>query len=218
MRDCFIKFSKDKKHLIDFIENGHIYINTIKYFSNCKDEDYGQSDKLEMITSYHQNKNASININGRKFKIVKPFSLREGEADYTHIFCFYTLSNESISHTDKDKIFSEQLWNEFGEYFIFIHDAHSFMKRLDKKLKELNIHYKADYVEYFCPHTYEGKVDIFQKRNIYSHQEEFRIAINKPNYIKPITDLYLGNLSDIAYGPIYKDDSKNSHNKDGLEL
>ena len=211
MRDCLIKFSKEEKHLVDFVEKGHVYVNTAEYFTKCENDVVGQSDKFEMATSYHQHQGASIELAGRKFKIAAPFCIREGDPEYSHIFCLYALSEESISRSKDGKVFDERLWSEFGNYFVLIHDAHTFMKRLDSKLKESSLRYKADYVTYFCPNTHEGYVGAFKKRNLFSHQEEYRVAIDKPDTLGPIEDLYLGDLKDVAYGPVCRDQSENSY-------
>ncbi len=212
MRDCLIKFSNEESHLIDFVENGHVYVNTAEYFTRCENEAVGQNDKFELASSYHQHEGASIEIAGRKFKIAKPFCVREGAPEYSHIFCLYGLSEESISRSEDGLVFDERLWDEFGNYFVLIHDAHSFMKMLDLKLKKLNLRYRANYVHYFCPNTYEGSVGAFKKRNIFSYQEEYRVAIDQPNMSVPIDDLYLGSLENIAYGPVHRDQSENSYN------
>lgn len=218
MLDCLIKFAKKKEHLIDFIENGRVYINKADYFSTCENKAVGQFDKFEMAKSYHQHEGTSLEISGRKFKITAPFCMREETAEYSHIFCLYALSDESISRTTEGKVFDNQLWNEFGDYFVLIYNARAFMERLDLKLKELNIKYKADYVQYFCTKTYEGEVGDFKKRNIFSHQEEYRIAINKPDIKGPVDDLYLGNLRELAYGPIHRSHSKNSYSNGQIVL
>jgi len=36
MRDCLIKFAKTKSHLIDFVNNGRVYINTTGFFQIVK--------------------------------------------------------------------------------------------------------------------------------------------------------------------------------------
>jgi hypothetical protein len=218
MRDCLIKFSKEKNHLVDFVEKGHVYINTADYFTKCESEDVGQHDKFEMATSYHQNEGATIEIADRKFKIASPFCVREGDPEYSHIFCLYALSEESISQSEDGKVFDERLWSEFGEYFVLIHNAQSFMERLDLKLKEFNLRYKADFVQYFCPSTYEGEVGAFKKRNLFSHQEEYRVAIDSPDTPGPIKELYLGDLKDVAYGPVHRELSKNSYSDGKITL
>jgi hypothetical protein len=210
MRDCLIKFSREKAHLVDLVENGRVYVNTSGFFSECENNAVGQFDKFEMASSYHQNDGASIEIAGRKFKIAAPFCMKEGTPEYSHIFCLYVLSDDSISRSTEGKVFDERLWDEFGEYFVLIHNAKAFMERLDSKIRELGLRYKADYVQYFCPTTYDGGVGAFRKRDTFSHQEEFRVAIDKPDTLGPIDELYLGNLSEIVYGPVHRSLSKNS--------
>jgi hypothetical protein len=218
MLDCLIKLSKEKRHLVDFVEKGHVYINTADYFSECESDVVGQYDKFEMATSYHQHEVATIELAGRKFKIAAPFCVREGNPEYSHIFCLYALGEESISRSEDGKVFDERLWSEFGEYFVLIHNAQSFMERLDLKLKEFNLRYKADYVKYFCPNTHEGYVGAFKKRNLFSHQEEYRVASDKPDTPGPMEGLYLGDLKDVAYGPVHRDLSENSYSDDKVVL
>ncbi|WP_299263225.1 hypothetical protein [uncultured Psychrosphaera sp.] len=218
MRDCLIKFSREKSHLVDFVENGRIYVNTAVFFSECENDATGQFDKFEMASSYHQHEGASIEIAGRKFKIAAPFCMQEGSPEYSHIFCLYVLSEESISRATEGKVFDERLWDEFGEYFVLIHNAKAFIERLDSKLRELKLNYKADYVQYFCPKTHEGDVGAFRKRDTFSHQEEYRVAIDKPDIQRPIDDMYLGDLSEIAYGPVHKSLSKNSYDNGQVVL
>jgi len=32
MKTCFLKFSEKKEFLLDFVKNGHVYVNNFEYF------------------------------------------------------------------------------------------------------------------------------------------------------------------------------------------
>jgi len=143
--------------------------------------------------------------------------MRHGDVNYSHIFCLYAISDESIKKTIENKAFNENLWNDFGDYLILIHDANEFLNRLLAKLEKMKFGYRTDYVSYFCPNTYDGPVGAFKKRNIYEYQSEFRVAVSaKTN--GPIENLYVGDLSDITGGPIHKSQSNNNITGDIVNL
>jgi hypothetical protein len=216
MKTCFLKFSEKKEYLLDFVEKGHVYINNVEYFIKHEENGY-KYDNHELASSYHQHVGASITIAGRKFKIAKPFSMRHGDVNFTHIYCLYTLSDESIKKTMGNNVFSEDLWHDFGNYFVLIHDADKFLNRLLSKLKKMNFGYRTDCVSYFCPDTYDGLVGAFKKRNIYEYQNEFRVAVSAP-IDGPIEDLYIGDLTDITAGPVHKNKSNNNVVEDRANL
>lgn len=216
MKPCFLKFSEKKEYLTEFVEQGHVYINNVEYFVKHEENGY-KYDRHELASSYHQHLGASITIAGRKFKIAKPFSMRHGDVNFSHIYCLYTISDESIKKTTGNKTFSEELWKDFGEYFVLIHDAEEFLNRLLSKLEKLNFGYRTDNVNYFCPDTYDGPVGAFKKRNIYEYQSEYRVAVST-QIEGPIKDLYIGDLSDIATEPVHKSKSNNNIVGDTVNL
>jgi len=216
MKTCFLKFAEESKYLSDFIENGHIYINNVDYFRRHEENGH-RYDRHELASSYHQHVGASISIAGRKFNIAEPFSMRHGNVNFSHIYCLYTLSDESIQKTKNNQAFDNELWDNFGNHLVLIHNAEEFLNRLLSTLKKRNFGYRADHVNYFCPKTYEGPVGAFKKRNIYEYQSEYRIAITA-EIEGPIEDLYLGDLTDICAGPIYKSQSINNVVNDTVNL
>ena len=208
MKTCFLKFSEKTEYLSDFVESGHVYINNVEYFRK-HEKDGHKYDRHELSSSYHQHVGASITFAGRKFTIAEPFSMRHGDVKFTHIYCLYTLSDESIQRVEGNQVFSKKLWGDFGNHFVLIHDAKEFLNRLLEKLEKANFGYRADYVNYFCPETYDGLVGAFKKRNIYEYQNEYRVAISAP-IDGPIENIYLGDLTDIAEGPVHKKKSINN--------
>jgi len=206
---CFLKFSHEESHLVDFVDNGRIYANAFEYFSNCERECDGMRDRFEMASSYHQGDGASVELDGRVFEIVGPFCVRDDPPEYSHVFCLYAVSDQSLGRVEEGKVFDDKLWHEFGDYVVLVHNVNSFLRRIDKRLSELGVRGETGLVQYFSQDSYEGSVGAFKKRRKYSHQEEFRIAFDRTGVDGPIDDLYIGSLRDIAYGPVHCSKSDN---------
>jgi len=142
MKMCFLKFSERSDHLSDLIEKGHVYINNIDYFRRYEKNGH-KYDRHELATHYHQHVGASVTLAGRKFNIAEPFSVRHGGVSFTHIYCLYTLSDESIKKVEDNQVFNRRLWNDFGDHLVFIHNANEFLNRLFAKLESMKFGYKG---------------------------------------------------------------------------
>lgn len=203
----FLKFSDTAKNLDDFVKNGHIYINSFKYFLQ-HEKDGKKFDRYELVSRYHQHLGASLTLDEMKFKIAEPFAIRLRDVEFTHIFCLCAVTENSIRKVESSKVFDERLWEDFGNYVVLIHDPQAFVSRLGNKLKKLLYYYEADFIEYFDAQKFDGEVGAFRKRNIYEYQSEYRVAI-KAETDEPLNEIYIGDLSDIAHGPVHKNKSIN---------
>ena len=218
MKDCLMRFGKEKSHMEDFVQKGHVYINPSSFFSDCEKGANGRMDHFELADHYSHGKGAVVTIAGRSFNVASPFVLRTGDSQYTHLFCAYLLSDESIERSAKnDTVYSTDLWDEFGDYLVFIHDAKKFCEMLAEALKERGLYFKMKAVEYFDEDSYEGPAGPFMKRSVYRHQEEYRFAVSCEEN-GPIDDLYLGSLENICYGPVHKNKCLNRLTENIVQL
>ncbi len=144
MKDCLLKFGKVKSYLVDFVQKGHVYLNPISFFYDCEKNDNGQLDIHESVDLYSHGEGAKISISGRSFDIAAPFGLRTGEGKWSHIFCSYLLTNESIEREKRTVTYSDRLWDEFGDYIVLIHDAQSFCSMLADALSRQRISFKSE--------------------------------------------------------------------------
>lgn len=200
----FLRFAKEKSHLVEFVEQGRIFVNPVSFFRDCESSNIGQKDNFELAMSCHQPDGASLLLAGRNFSFAKEYHMMPLEPEYTHIYCFGTVTNTHIKKTGR--FFDDKLWGEFGQYLVLIHDPSELINRMEQVLSRRHLKFQYGPVQYYNPESYEGNVGAFLKRNSYAHQQEFRLAISMLNFKFPITDLYLGDLSDIATGPTHKDD------------
>lgn len=99
--------------------------------------------------------------------------------------------------------------NEFGDTGLIILDCLEFFKKINaaiylenKKLYNDAIEPLGDgLVEYVDKNTYSGRMGLFKKFKGYSHQNEFRIALDVPESLLDINDVFkldIGDISDIT--------------------
>ena len=78
---------------------------------------------------------------------------------------------------------------------VLIH-AKEFLNRIQVQLSKHGYSFESRFVQYYDPKEIDGKIDAFQKRDIFSHQSEYRIFVenDKDESIK----ITIGSIEDIA--------------------
>ncbi len=198
---CFIKFG-EYHHLIDLQKNGLLYCNPINYFTEIEDNNL-RGDVLETVVDIIYMDDGEIML-GKPNEIpitnglIMPFKdariIKEITEPFGNLFCLYKIN---IIDKPIGEFFSIDLKVvEFGEYFLLIHDAQTFLKKVKEVLNELKILFYGDLVKYLDLSKYTGKKSIFQKDIKYEYQQEYRIFI-KNNKLTPII-IEIGNLENIS--------------------
>lgn len=84
----------------------------------------------------------------------------------------------------------------FGDWFVFIHDTHTFLKRVKERLDQLKIPFESNIVQYLNLKKYSGKKTVFQKDLTYDYQQEYRFFLKnrKPD---PLV-IEIGSIADIS--------------------
>jgi hypothetical protein len=208
---ALMKFS-DSKYLDSLITKGLLYFNTIQYFK--QQEDNHVFDEYEGFDVIIPPKNISvITINGRDFKPApssKPVKLfLNNQPEITHICCFYIVKREGVLIDNIHKVFHDQMF-EFGDSLCVITEVDRFQERVINAIKresKLINGYMLRAVEYYDENEYTTNISPFKKRKKYEYQSEYRIAINS-DCCTPFV-LSIGNLSDIVFGPINKEQCVN---------
>jgi hypothetical protein len=71
-----------------------------------------------------------------------------------------------------------------------------FFERVEKTLDKLSLPYRHGFIDYYDRYKINGKINLFQKPNEFSYQNEFRFYVNSGD-IKPLI-VKVGSLQDIA--------------------
>lgn len=203
-----------KEHVFDLYDNGHVYLNTFEYFRAAEVNDDGRADVNEYITKYHAGEamdpleitlTATLN-DGEIIDI--PLSRAGGvssivmnclEKKYSHLFCMSLIDKDWISENgtilDRTNIAPGKDW------MLIVQNIPEFNRRLKLAIAQQGFGAcEARPIEYINAENYSGEVGCFKKFNTYSHQQEWRLAVNCPNKAEP-QHLYLGSLADIAIRP-----------------
>ena len=189
-----------ERHIRDFRDNGHIYMNPLSYFVRLE-EDESRSDPNEALT--YNLPATGGKLNRRQDGEWIEMGTIAGSVRYSHdedrrgnVFCMYALChNESPDTTIDPRNF------KFGDTFAVIVNAEEFLRRVAQAAAELDHTLRTDMVEYVDSQTYRGKMGIFRKFSTFAYQSEFRLAL-VPGKEEPY-DLCVGSLSDIVkIGPL----------------
>lgn len=203
-----------KEHMFDLYDNGHIYLNTFEYFKAAEINGDGRADANEYITKYHAGEamdplkiTLTATLNGGEI-IEIPLSRADGvknivmnclEKKYSHLFCMSLIDKDWIIESgtilDRVNIAPGKDW------MLIVQNIPEFNRRL--KLAIVHAGFgacEARPIEYINAENYSGEVGCFKKFDAYSHQQEWRLAVNCPNKVEP-EHLYLGSLADIAIRP-----------------
>jgi hypothetical protein len=158
-----------------------MYMNTLRYFKECE-EDTARRDSYEGTSSIYQPKHIGeftispgipgwSPIEAKTEELTGPtrFSLDETKA--CNLFCLISV-REPILHP----IFPDR-YNWFGDSFVVITNTQEFLARVYAAAQREMFPVEAKCVGYYNANEHSGPTGRFRKRDIYSYQREFRIAL-----------------------------------------
>jgi hypothetical protein len=198
---CFIKFGA-YQHMLDFHTKGIIYCNSIDYFTEMDNMEI-RGDELENVNELIYMESGEITLGKpEEFPIINGMKMPFRDARFTskiiepfgNLYCLYTIN---LLNKPEGAVFNVDIkMKRFGEWFVFIHDSHEFLKRVKSKLNELKLSFDGNFVEYENLKKYTGKKTIFQKDLDYEYQQEYRIFIRNKERMPYIIEI--GNIEDIS--------------------
>ncbi|WP_151174218.1 hypothetical protein [Pseudoalteromonas ruthenica] len=202
---ALIKFMKEE-HTKDFVEQGLLHMNTIKYFRELEDIDPClRGDENEGLEASLRPEHITIELNGRVLRDLKDkVDIRPVHQDETKIYCMTLITIDDIKKSENSTIYLSEKFLNFGDKAAIIYgkDINLFFEQLKKEITrredlftiEDSLSKKVDYLERSEHHRNLG---VFTKFIEYSWQYEYRIALkkeNEPDYIQ----LRIGDLSQIV--------------------
>lgn len=175
-------------------------MNTLKYFKELEDN-IGRGDKLEGTTEMQKviwiklkipDSNEEMEFSTQK-NTLKDAIYRTW---YSDLKCnIYCMTGIKVNMIDVENPLSARL-TEMGDHFVIIKDVKEFNLRLKKAFDKLEIDNEWDIVRYYDDKTHEGKLNLFNKSNLYDYQNEVRI-VAYPDF-HGVLKINIGNISDIA--------------------
>jgi copper chaperone CopZ len=194
----FIKFG-EKTHLLNLLNEGEIYCNTIHYFSKLENEDL-RKDKNDGIAELKQVYNIKFKVKGKIIATSEraQLYLRNNE-DKGNIFCLYGIETEKLNleKNTQQKLNLNTESIDFADYALIIFDPSEFVKRVKAKVEKNGYKFQFSPVTYYDDQSHNGELTPFHKSNKYKHQNEIRFWIpNKENV--PLI-FKIGSINDISF-------------------
>ncbi len=206
---ALLRFSRYPHYLEELVKFGKIRFNHVStHIPTEKGEESKRWDKHEGTTYLNQPESTKIVIDGHPFKLAEPHPSRFTDISHPYVYCMCGITNEAIKQRRDGTAYSSQLWEDFGEYVVLIHDTSKFKERIDGYLTNQGIALFYSPINYIEKSSYSGTLDMFNKMDSYRYQQEYRLAIN-PKIGGLYYDIEIGDISDIAYGPVHMSKCKN---------
>lgn len=197
----FIK-AIDKDYFDNFLNNGEICMNTLKWFREYENVDSNIGDKFEgSIVSCGNNflvkfadvgkENWTMLGKGENLRVTN----RENDAN---LFCLFTIYSNNIIPHSKELIIPKKYVEEFSHHrFVIFTEPNEFIKRMNQAFLKIGKSMKKGVVEYYkLDDNLKLNLTNFHKPDHLSYQQEYRILFEDQNAKMQI--LNLGSLEDIC--------------------
>jgi hypothetical protein len=143
----FLKFGS-QENMIDLIENGTIYMNTIEYFRKENNDGF-RGDNYEGATKIINSLPGTFRIQKveREFKYIKVHLKEAYEGVWGNLYCLYCISSHGFPNPLAFKLDERNL--KFGTHCVMIKDNVFFLNAIEKGLKERGFKYSHGFVKYY---------------------------------------------------------------------
>lgn len=198
-----IKFKN--KEIIDSLQNGILYLNSLKWFRDYENEvgDIIVGDSYEGMLHINEGK-LVMKETGEVFDLNDALIPTTSSNAYVYCMTYINPKVENFEFNDAQK----KEIKEFGDTALLILDSDEFIKRVMSAAE------KKGYKIYFnCVNYYDENIDVvnvwvslfqgshniaFWKRKSYEHQQEFRFVIVDEECVDDHIELEIGDIRDIS--------------------
>lgn len=190
----FLKLGSEK-NILDLLENGTIYMNTIEYFRKLEDEEL-RGDKYEGVSRVINSLPGTLKIPGidREFNYVKVHLKESYKKVLGNIYSLYAISSKGFPNPLDFKFDERNL--RFGTQGVMIKDLPLFFNKIENELKKNNLKFSHGFVDYYDKEEVSKEITLFEKPLEFEHQKEFRFYVENDK-IKPIK-IQIGSMKDYA--------------------
>ncbi|ATM95484.1 hypothetical protein yfred0001_43180 [Yersinia frederiksenii ATCC 33641] len=214
---------KNNDHREMFLD-GKLYMNPLGFFRKFEEnEQYNIADRHEGAYRIIDPYDVTISSNGNVIdpkNIIGRIVFNHKWTDCINVFCMTLIPPIRIrmnnSSSDMNIVETKCYYGvlegseSLGSSAVIINDVHEFVTRIKKKLdlmisSETINEYRAAPIEYYSENGESIRLDTFDFRSVflknskYSHQQEYRIAIDRLMTDEEIYVLEIGDLRDISW-------------------
>ena len=215
-----VKVFREEKHACAFMD-GKLFANRLSYFRKIDDSDIRRDDDEGVVSLTHQGavfeltatdqatgEASSIHIS--ESDLAGPITMRPKWADYINLFCMYAghsgdfvqLTDRNVHDFGKWLAMPKGVLEKFGEHAVVITNVREFFERVKIGAQQKGYRIWGGLVRYYNADVGtvpESEIEtIFAKRDIYSREREYRIAIDTGKIGCNAITLCIGSIDDIA--------------------
>lgn len=209
-----IKVCGKEDHREGFLD-GNLFMNTLGYFRNYEEDGVANiGDYHEATISLLQPGQFTMTINDYTIPaedFAGPSVVQYNGHNTLNLLCLYAIHERGYSfNSDEDfeRFVADQMMKPevdgLGEYAAVVVNTKEFQKRVAQAIKKENFKAMGSLVDYYNPETFHGTFEenraIFKKRDVYSHQKEYRFALDRGVEEESSYTLKVGSLRDICFG------------------
>jgi hypothetical protein len=184
---------------MEMLRKGLLYMNSLAFFTSLEDpargDPYEGTDSIiqppdigEFIIGAQVSGSEEIRI--ASSDLAGPIRIAGQRTSSCNIFCMF-----AISGPIEGPIFPK-LSQCFGDSYVLFTNTQEFLSRVDAAAKRQGLKGECRPVEYYDEIKYSGVTGRFCKRSIYSHQSEYRIALEAA--VQGPFHFEIGDLHDIT--------------------
>ena len=213
MRQFFFlaKVFEKKEHAEQFTR-GKLYANRLSHYKGMeKGGDTIRGDKYEGISDWLRPDKFTLTIDGMNLSddAVEPFSISPDQLNHLNIFCLYAGTIESsklagmknVLEVKKALLIPEKC-ESLGRFAVLIKNGSEFFKRVERAALLRNYKLVKGMVKYYDPVKFHGSFPgweaVFNKRDNFEYQREYRIAFDTRTRGTDAKVLKIGDISHIT--------------------
>lgn len=207
-----IKVCGQEEHRDGFIE-GHLFMNRLSYFRQYEEAETANiGDRHEATVMLLQPGQFTMTIGDYTIPaedMAGPSVLQHNGHNSLNLLCLYAVNERGhsfCSEGDFECFVEAQMMKPevdgLGDYAAIVVNTKAFQERVFQAIRRQGFKGMASLVDYYNPLTFNGSFDtdraVFNKRDTYSHQREYRFAIDRGVDEEAAYTLEVGSLQDIC--------------------
>lgn len=185
-----------KAHMTELLQEGHVYMNTVSYFSKLEDGS-PRSDRDEGTSYCEPAEGATLKMQDEQTGEWLTIGTLAGEMRFRdHTLAAANLYSLHVRRQSQYGIVFELDKLGFGDTYVLFRNPDEFLRRLEEAAKRAGHTVTCKYVGYADRRAYQGPIGVFRKFSEHAVEQELRVSV-LPGTGAPLS-LRLGDLSDIA--------------------
>lgn len=211
----FIK-AIDNQFFSNFINDGQVCMNTVKWFREYEKQDSNIGDGFEgvrmvcgrdftvrfadPITSYSSKEDLRSKLDSANWQeLGKGVDLKMFyDTDNANIFSLYAINSHAFDEKSGNYLVPKKFIDEFSNHrFVLFIDPMTFLSRMETAISKLGKSMKSGMVKYYkVDEKLVKDLSYFHKPDRLSYQNEFRIVFEDENAVQQI--LNIGSMNEIC--------------------